>query len=103
MSTATLEKPVTSTKTNPAESLLYLLVEKHLNLKEKGKALYSEADQVFEQIREHMKPGQRMFLSDGRVFEFTDNFEKSNVCFRPAGVKRFELLEVSKTKLQKGS
>lgn len=98
MATATAIPP---TKVTPADSLIQLLVEKHQQLRNKGKQIYTEADQVFEQIREQMNVGQRIHLSNGRVFEFVDNYATSNVCFRPAGVKRFELVEVTKSKLSR--
>jgi len=91
----------TETLTPPTARLLQLLVEKHQRVRDQGKACYQEADSLFEQIRDNMDVGERIILEDGRVFEFVDNYNKSNVCFRPAGVKRFELVEVPKSKLSR--
>lgn len=85
--------------TPPAAQLLQLLVEKYQRVREQGKSCYQEADFIFEQIRESMNVGERVTTEDGRVFEFVDNYSSSNVCFRPAGVRRLELIEVNKSKL----
>lgn len=89
----------TETLTPPAAQLLQLLVEKYQRVRDQGKICYQEADFIFEQIRESMNVGDRVTIEDGRVFEFVNNYDKSNVCFRPAGVRRLELVEVPKSRL----
>lgn len=52
------------------------------------KALYTELDMLTEQLQAE---GFKHAELDGMILDMVDNFEKSNTCFRPAGVKRFEL------------
>lgn len=52
------------------------------------KALYTELDMLTVQLQDE---GFTDAEFEGMVVELVDNFKKSNTCFRPAGVKRFEL------------
>src|SRR5579872_556190 len=101
--TATMEPRTTTdevakvpTITTPEQHLLLLRVEEHVRLREHAKTCYAKSDQLFELVQDQMEIGQRITLSDGRIYELVDNFAESNVAFRPAAVKRFELAEVTK-------
>ncbi len=63
------------------------------------KALYDELDMLTMQLQDegfhHAEIGE--FLID-----LVDNFANGNTCFRPAGVKRFEI-KVKKNKSAKGA
>lgn len=52
------------------------------------KALYDELDMLTIQLQDE---GFKHAELDGMTLDLVDNFEKGNTCFRPAGVKRFEL------------
>jgi len=58
------------------------------------KALYEELDMLTIQLQSE---GFKDAELEGQVITLVDNFEVNNTCFRPAGVKRFEL-KVKKVK-----
>ena len=97
MATAT----ATREDVTPKTTIKQLLAEKYQRMRDQAKKLYQEGDACFEEIREVMEVGERVVLDDGRVLEFVDNYAKSNVAFRPVGVKRFELNEVPKSRMSK--
>lgn len=52
------------------------------------KALYAELDAL---VLELQAGGFKTADLEGMRVELVDNFAESNVCFRPAGVKRYEI------------
>lgn len=56
--------------------------------KDEMKALYAEQDMLTMQLQDE---GFQDAELNGFLLEMVDNFIKSNIQFRPAGVKRFEV------------
>lgn len=53
------------------------------------KPLYAELDAL---VLDLVRLGERSFANaNGETYELRDNFAETNVVFRPAGVKRFEV------------
>jgi len=65
-----------------------------LRLRQRGRELYEQADQEEANIRRSLPAGGQITLEDGRRFHVVDNFSERNVVFRPAAVRRFEIVEV---------
>lgn len=56
------------------------------------KTLYAELDLIIMQLqKEGFKEGVMYEGLEALFIELVDNFETGNVCYRPAGVKRFEI------------
>lgn len=62
-----------------------LQIQRELDLR---KELYAELDAI---VLELQAGGFKSADLEGMRLELVDNFEAKNTCFRPAGVKRFEI------------
>lgn len=60
-------------------------LQKHI---EEMKAMYTELDMLTMQLQAE---GFKDAEFEGLVISLVDNFLSANTCFRPAGVKRFEI------------
>jgi len=60
------------------------------------KTAYDELDKLTEALQFFgIRPGDDVSTSDGKhTYLLKDNFSETNVVFRPAGVRRFEFVEV---------
>jgi hypothetical protein len=66
-------------------------VAAYLQVLDRGRRTWDKADVMFAELLKVLVPGQVVAMPDGRRFELVDNFAHSNVAFKSAGVKRFEL------------
>lgn len=62
------------------------------------KELYDELDKLVLELKD---TGFKSFDMEGLRLELVDNFEETNVCYRPAGVKRWEMKIESLEKVAK--
>ena len=62
-----------------------------LDIRARAKQLYEAADALEERLIERLPVGERLRLRDGRIIALIDNFVSSNVAFRPAAVRHFEV------------
>ena len=74
-----------------------VIATRHARALDRGRAAYGQADTFLEALRAGgVKPGEIIETKDGRLFRFVDNFESSNVAFKTASVKRYELKALNK-------
>ncbi len=65
-------------------------VRRMLAAKDKGRAAYTEAEQLFEEIHPLLEVGEQLDIGEGQLFVIVDNFATKNKAFKQAGVSRFE-------------
>jgi hypothetical protein len=63
---------------------------------EASKELYAEQDKIVLELKNRCI---ERFSVAGTEYSIVDNFAQTNVVFRPAGVKRFECVEVKRKKV----
>lgn len=68
---------------------------RYFKLRGQGKGKYILADDLLTVIMPRMPAGSRVELPDGRQIEMVDNFAGRNTAYRPSGVSRFELKDVT--------
>ena len=85
---------------SPKAKKIKIALEQAVRLRSKiedAKALYAELDEVVAELRKlGFKSG--MCEWNNFTYEIRDNFAETNVAFRPAAVRRFELVEVKEKK-----
>lgn len=59
----------------------------------RGRAIYSRKDELFQELLKSSEPGEIIETKNGR-FVIVDNFSQRNVGFRPAMFHRYELKEL---------
>ena len=67
------------------------LCRAHLEAREEGKAAYTKADALLEQI---LEAGARPGRDIGAKYRLKDNFAAANKVFRAHGINRYEIEEI---------
>ncbi len=82
----------------PGQAGLRRKVAKWFRCREKGREQYAAADELLDEIRQSMKPGEVVVIpkAKGRkaVVSMVDNYAQENKVFRSHGINRFELKTV---------
>lgn len=71
------------------------LIAKYAKSLAAGKKAYKHADACLDSIVSVMKPGDVAAATNGRKFQLIDEFAQKTVVFKPCGVRRYKLEEVS--------
>lgn len=84
--------PPKKTKLNRSE-LSQKIIQMETQL-DRGKKNYAKASKLFDELLKQMKPGDKIKLPDGSIFEVIDPFLRSDgtlqKVWKPAGVTRYE-------------
>jgi hypothetical protein len=78
------------TKTDTPE-----LIAKHVRSLDLGKRNYKKADAALEAILATMKAGDVVTAANGRKYELVDEFAVKMTVFKPCGVRRYRLEEIT--------
>jgi len=70
------------------------LLEEFIGERDRGKECYKHAEEIVGKLLVFMPTDTVYVLSDGRQIKLVDNFEKTNVIFRPAAARRFDIVEL---------
>jgi len=65
------------------------------------KPLYDELDELTAELQELAEVNQTLATNDGRFVTLIDNFADKNVVYRPAAVRRFDVLFETNEELAK--
>jgi hypothetical protein len=71
------------------------LISKHVRSLDLGKKNYKKADAALEAIISTMKPGDVAVAANGRKYELVDEFAERMTVFKPCGIRRYKLEEVT--------
>jgi hypothetical protein len=67
-------------------------IRKLLAARDEGKAAYSRADELLDElVAGGLKPDRDIPLPGGRVARLVDQFKAKNKVFKPTGISRFEI------------
>lgn len=81
------------------EERLEAAVYQIMILKQEIKDRYEQQAALYQSlITDGVKVGDEFHSPSGTVVTYTDNFAEKDVVYRPAGVRRFELVESKKPK-----
>jgi len=101
---APVEPPQAPATPVPALDDIYRMAAEYSQIKPQVDALYAKADELRQRVQDGLEGLgiAKISLPSGETVEVVDNFANTNVVFRPAAVRRFELVIKPPAKPKKG-
>ncbi len=70
---------------------LALIATNLLRARDAGKEAYGRADELLEELMQHVAVGESIALPGGQVVTVVDNFATKNKVWKPCGISRFDI------------